>query len=186
MDIDRASLERMAATPVEEVARAALPADAVAYFDTRSLLYRRPPAEPVDFEKYFVIRFDEQEVVYATLHTVDYQREVGMYRNINLADYRGGTRIGHGEVCLDVTSSDPYFINKPFVGQTTSEKRREGYATRRLIIMNSLSRLVFGLPLYSGGAGAAAQRRWEYLTALGFTEVSEEDDRRRWRFRTPD
>lgn len=58
--------------------------------------------------------------------------------------------IWHGEI-RNVQSDNTYFVDKPFVGQTTTREKfhKQWYATRRLEYMQELSKLFFHKNLHS-------------------------------------
>jgi len=79
--------------------------------------------------------------------------------------------VGRAEIRYQVGALTDFFIDKPFVGATFTEKdrRREGLGRNRLLYMNLTSRSLFGFYLHSDTifADPSAHRMWEELVSVG-------------------
>ncbi len=110
---------------------------------------------PQNFHQYFNITHNRhpKEITFVAHQTKVYDSEKlsEAERLVYLVDILGGEHIGHGEIRFKFDSRHPFFTSKPFVGYTCTEKqfRRRGYGTRRLSIMNALTRVLFQFSLHS-------------------------------------
>jgi len=82
-----------------------------------------------------------------------------------------GEVIGWGEVRRNLTSKEDYFKDKPFVGSTHTieERRHEGLASRRLLVMRLATSAEFGLALHSDTlfSDHNARKIWEHMVRDG-------------------
>jgi hypothetical protein len=93
-------------------------------------------------------------------------------------------KTGYGEIEYNLTSDNPFFVKKPFVGYTNTEPKyvKHGLGTRRLFIMNALSLALWNLPLHSGTIIADKRSEqessetdlWNSLVMKGFARVYQE------------
>lgn len=128
-----------------------LPPEVLSHFEGRSQLYIHPrDYKPGNFTQLLQIKHFDRSTTYVARQTKKYETEIE--EDIHLVDVGpDGAEQGHGDIRKNISSDDPYFVDKPFVGQTTTEEkyRRKGLATRRLLMMNALSHTYFGLPINS-------------------------------------
>ena len=92
--------------------------------------------------------------------------------------------LGEGQVYVANIEDELYF---PVVGFTfTSKKlRRNGFGTRRLFIMDAISRFVFDEPLHSTDSPRISQKSiWEKLVAQEIAEIHQWQGVQRYKFIT--
>lgn len=90
--------------------------------------------------------------------------------------------LGEGQVYIENVEDELYI---PVVGftYTTKKFRRKGIGTRRLIVMDSVSRILFSEPLYSSTTPRLAQKSvWENLVEQESAEVYEFRGIKRYKF----
>lgn len=95
---------------------------------------------------------------------------------------RRNNYIGEGQVFIENIEDELYI---PVVGYTyTSKKFREkGYGTRRLHVMDTISRFIYEEPLYSSCTPRLAQKSiWERLVEREFAEIHEFRGIQRYKF----
>src|SRR3989344_222775 len=92
---------------------------------------------------------------------------------------------GYGKMLRRFGDTDPIWKDKPTVSELITRRvfREMGLATRRLKMMNALSRMYYGLPLYSNKYSTYAETNiWEKLVREGLAEKFQEGRDTRYRF----
>jgi hypothetical protein len=90
--------------------------------------------------------------------------------------------LGEGQVCIENVEDELYIPVVAFT-QTTRNQRKKGYGTRRLAIMNSLTKLLYDEPLFSSTSPKLKQRSvWERLVEQEYAEVFEFGGVKRFKF----
>lgn len=137
---------------IEIISADKVPPVAIDLFELCSKRFINPKDyKPGNFDAYFLIRHDSGEVTYAVQQTKTYwtgSTEI----LIDLIDLdQSGNQQGDGEIRYDPSDDRPCFKNKPFTGWTETEEnyRKRGLGRRRLLMMNALSQMLYGLPLHS-------------------------------------
>ncbi len=132
------------------------------------------------------ILHENKETPFYVVHT-DRRKTGGVLvgTDITVFDIEHGQAVGYGTV----SSYRPGASNGlPYVGytETLGGNEKEGWGTRRLRLMNALSRNYFNLPLYSSlesdGTNKLASPLWERLTQAGEAEEVTIHGRQGWRF----
>lgn len=109
--------------------------------------------------------------------------ESAYYDSIHVQDRNEKDKyLGEGQVYIENVEDELYI---PVVGftYTTRKFREKGIGTRRLIVMDSVSRILFNEPLYSSTTPRLAQKSvWEHLVEQEYAEIHEFKGIRRYKF----
>jgi hypothetical protein len=90
--------------------------------------------------------------------------------------------LGEGQVFIENVEDELYIPVVSF-SYTTKKFRRRGIGTRRLTVLNSVTRLLYEEPLYSSSTPRLAQRSvWENLVEQELAEIHEFKGVRRYKF----
>lgn len=90
--------------------------------------------------------------------------------------------LGEGQIYIENVDDELYI---PVVGFTYTSKRfrRNGFGTRRLLVMDAVSRFVFDEPLHSSSAPKLSQKSiWEKLVVKELAETHEFRGVQRYKF----
>lgn len=160
---------------IREIARKDLPQNVIEDFEGWSSRFISPESYKEDnFTHYFLIQHNhipdfktyvgEQDKIYDHL-----DENEKLEKNVYFIDMLGTEEVGHGELRFQPNGQDFYFKDRPFVGysSTEDERRRQGFATDRLLEMGAYSEMQWGLPLYSGDQNETADTVWQELIKQG-------------------
>jgi hypothetical protein len=137
-----------------------------------------------DFHQFFIVKKDDGEETHVAYQTKDFhcnervvERELYLYE-VGL----GGDKLGHAEIRYSL-SDDELRRAGPFVGFTQTEEslRRQGRGTDRLMVMNALSRTLYGRVLVSDSFPRSfmeSERCWQVLVERGIAQRHAPD---RWK-----
>ena len=147
-------------------------------------------AEKFDPNRFgFVRRIDHADggQTYLASYEKDYgQAGGGVEESTYLIDVNeAGEYCGYGEIRNSSSTDSEYLKDKPFVGYTRTEKGKsqKGFGLRRLAMMNAVSHMLYGQPLYSDTVQSdRAQRLWEALVKQGDAIKFKEGDHDRYVF----
>jgi GNAT superfamily N-acetyltransferase len=161
---------------IKDVAPAQVPRTAASLFSNESRSFTAAKALKLgDFIRLMAIEFDDGQTTYFAQHDQTYEHVESTERLVYLADINGlGRVIGSGEIRLSLTDTDPFFLNKPFVGNTATqpEFRGKGLGRRRLLAMNAATLLMYNLVLNSDTLRSApASSVWQRLVNDGLAET---------------
>lgn len=150
---------------------------------------------PENFHAIFAIPHPDGVTTLAAWQTkFDDSTFFGLETNVYLYDTtKAGEQVGKAEIRYNLTSRNPFFIAKPFVGwnETTPEHVNKGYGTRRLLVMNALCQTFFKLPLHSAERQIQSKRQahestetdlWDALVLRGLAYKYSEDGLSRYVF----
>lgn len=164
-----------------------IPKTAMHFFERMSAMFILPEKyKKGNFNSFFVIFHDDGSRTYLATQDKTYwnkQAENLVY----FADItQSGLLVGNGEMRNSTTKKSDYFKDKPFVGSTNTKEnvRRNGLGTRRLLMMNAVSQMLYGLSLNSSTTiiDNAEIRIWERLTTNGAAREYSEGKMRRFVF----
>ncbi len=168
--------------PIEMLKLEDLPQGARSFFSTLVL----PDITVVEgVGEPLVIKYDD-----ARLYGLPYQRQgikitgEGYDAMVYVVEFNNSNkRTGHGGIRRPQGSGQA-----PFVAyiETTEGFREKGYGRRRLLAMNSISKLIFGEPLDSGPAvnnrSEWVRAMWRRAVLQGLAAEYTEEGQPRWRF----
>lgn len=154
---------------IEKVSAEEIIPDAMEFFEINSTKYiYEEDYKPGNFEEFYIIKHDNGDLTYVAEQQKKYPDdgdEVDDYeKDTYFFETKGGNKIGHGELRYNISSKDEFFIGKPFVGFTDTEKdyRRTGLGKRRIIEMNAYSQMRYKLSLHSSTTiTPEAKKLWE-------------------------
>jgi hypothetical protein len=163
-----------------------VPEEAMAFFERSSSLYINfQDYKRGNFSSFFVIEYADNLKTFLAQQTKTYWNG-DMEELTHLIDLsREMSKIGHGEIRMALHNRRKYFRNKPFVGytETNSDMQGQGLGTRRLLVMNALCQMFYGLPLNSSTlVSELAKRRWERLATEGKARMYMEGKKQRFVF----
>lgn len=172
---------------IDITAQVQIPNPVMEWFEGRSALQIHPrDYRRGNFSAFYVIYHQSGDRTFAAKQTKTYDTNGDTEELVYLIDLdSNGKEEGHGEIRMNVSNDDPYFKNKPFVGYTATEDgfRRQGLGTRRLLIMNTFTQILYDLPLHSDTLITDdARRLWERLVAEGKAIKYQEGKNERFRF----
>lgn len=164
-----------------------MPSNTLAYFERRAKMYILPELyKKGNFEMLFRASLgpDDEVITHGSLQKKTINTGEGgseTYKLVDLFDTNeDNERLGRPEIVFNISSTDTYFLNKPFVGWNGTEEgcRRQGLGMRRLLLMNVLSLHLFDYPLNSDtNQQGGAKEMWEKLVSR---EVAEKYMQGRW------
>lgn len=140
---------------IKEITKQDIPTAAMDYFEHKSRSFINvDDYRPGNFEKFFVVEYDDGRKTFLAQQTKVYKEEAGTERSTYFFDMENNKILGRAELRFNIKHPkkyERYFKNKPFVGwiETEKESRREGLGRSRLRLMGAFSQALYGLPLYS-------------------------------------
>jgi len=172
---------------IDTTAQVQIPNQVMEWFEGRSSLLIDPRNYlQGNFSAFYVINHQSGDRTFAARQTKTYDTNGDTEELVYLIDVDSdGIEEGHGEIRMNISNDDPYFKNKPFVGYTETEGgfRRQGLGTRRLLMMNTFTQMLYDLPLHSDTLIADdARRLWERLAVEGKAIKYPEGQNERFRF----
>ncbi len=166
-----------------------VPPNVMEWFEVESEMFLFKDYKRGAFKELFAIQHNSGDITYAAQQIKEYpvimatgHPEIDLVEDlVYLKDLnRYGEETGYGEIIKEAKEEIPY------VGYTMTkdEYRRQGFGKRRLLMMNGLSKMLFGLPLYSGISFGHpdAKSLWEKLVAERKALKYKEDKKDRFRF----
>jgi hypothetical protein len=179
--------EYFPAGEIKEVDLAELP-EAARVLHKLAMMYLSPEKfDPDGFGPAKAIKHADGGQTYLASYEKDYGgASGGVEESTYLIDVdEAGDYCGYGEIRHSVSSDSEYFKDKPFVGYTRTEKGKgkKGLGLRRMAMMNAVSHMMYGQPLYSDTIQSEqAQRLWEALVKQGDAVKFKEGDHDRYVF----
>jgi len=143
-----------------------------------------------DFHQFFIVEpADSADKVYVAHQTKTYRGDKGVAeRLVFLVEIRDSRNMGGGEIRFKFDSQENFFKDKPFVGFTYTEYDlcKQGLGTRRIAMMNGLTKVLFGLPLHSDVFDAVRPKEsespWKIQVKFGNAVRYEYGERHRYCF----
>src|ERR1035437_9640835 len=158
-------------------------------FKSRSLMAPRD-YRPGNFSAFFLISHNSGGVTYVVQQTKIYDHKEGATETlVHIIDVdQFGNKQGDGEIRNNVSDNRAYFKNKPFVGWTETEENLRGkglgLGLRRLLMMNALSQMLYGLPLHTDTIITRSSGRiLKRLARKGKIDKYKEGERNRYVFK---
>ena len=104
------------------------------------------------YDAFFTIKHPNGDVTYLAEQTGSYDTEGDTEEMTYFVDTRESEILGYGELRNNLTNRSEDYKDKPYVGYTRTEDAhaRQGLGARRLLEMNAVSEMKYGLPLHSG------------------------------------
>ncbi|MFH1326857.1 MAG: hypothetical protein ABIH59_01890 [archaeon] len=143
---------------------------------------------PGDFYQFFIINAPASEQIHIANQTKTYSSG-GSERLVYLHELdESRSELGHGEIRLSLSNKEDSFRDKPFVGYTDTPKdlQGKGRGTNRLLIMNGLTHVMFGLSLHSdqfhNHYEKAAEGAWKRLLRENLVRKYKERESDSWRY----
>lgn len=172
---------------IDILVRAQIPTKVMDWFEGRSAMFIHPgDYKTGNFIAFYVIHHHLGDITYAARQTKTYDANGDTEDLVHVISLdSNGNEEEHAEIRNNISNTDPYFREKPFVGYTTTEEgfRNKGLGSRRLFIMNALSKMLYGFPLHSDTLiSEEAKRLWERLVEQGKAIKYKEGERGRYKF----
>lgn len=173
---------------IEEVDFGELPKEVAERMHGMAKLYLLPEKfDPDEFGPAMMVSHADGGKTYFASYEKDYREAGGgVEESTYLFDVdEGDEYAGFGEIRYSLSSDSGYFKEKPFVGYTVTEeeKSQKGLGLRRMAMMNAISRMAYGQPLYSDTVQSdQAKRLWEALVKQGDAVKFKEGDHDRYVF----
>jgi len=127
-----------------------VPTATLEIFEYRSRCFIDPATyEPLNFSALYLITHKDGSRTFAASQTKVLSN--GPEESTYVVDISDNQEIlGYSELRYCFANSRKFFRGKPFEQWSGTEKgRRGGLSTRRIFVMNALSQMIYGLPLYS-------------------------------------
>lgn len=169
---------------ITEIKESLVPKVVLDIFERKSgELISKEKYRPGNFEHYFIIKHSSGDRTYLAQQTKTYDTNKDTERLTYFVDMRGEEIVGRSELRSNISHPDPYFIDKPFVGNTRTEERfrKQGLGRRRLLAMNAYSEAMYRLPLYSDTLNRETSI-WEVLVQEGLARKFKEGKNMRYCF----
>lgn len=140
-----------------------------------------------NFSQYYVIDKYNSEQIYIAQQTKTYTKTNNNSEELTyIFETKNETKIGHGEIRYNYTSKEDFFVDKPFVGFSSTEDEflRKGYGLERLKLMNELTKSIYHLKLHSSTTiRDNARKVWsERLIKEGSAKQYFQEERERFQF----
>ncbi len=153
---------------IDELVQSQIPDKVMTWFEDRSAMLIDPRNYKTgNFTAFYIIHHRSGDITYAARQMKTYDTNGDTEDLVHLIDIdSNGNEEGQAEIRNNISNSNPYFKDKPFVGytMTTEGLRNKGLGTRRLLIMNTFSKMLYGFPLHSDTLiSEGAKRLWERL-----------------------
>lgn len=172
---------------IDALIRDQIPTKVMDWFEGRSAMSVRPgDYKTGNFIEFYIIHHQSGDTTYIARQKKTYDTSGDTEDLVHLIDLdSNGNEEGHAEIRNNITNPSPYFRDKPFVGYTKTEDmfRNRGLATRRLLIMNQITRMFYGLELHSDTLiTKEARGLWERLVGEGKAIKYKEGELDRFKF----
>jgi hypothetical protein len=165
-----------------------LPFEVLDFFENNSRQFQLfTEYQPKNFKRFMLVNYNNGDKTYIANQIKKYSSaEVdnvedlsNLIEDVNyLIDYRGEENIGHGELRYCFLNNSDVCKNKPFVGNTATEKKyqKTGLGLRRLFLLNALSKTLYNYPLNSDEIITdQAKNLWENLVKEGKAKKYKEE-----------
>jgi len=138
-------------TQIATINPEAVPSAALELFEYRSSCFIDPETyKPLNFTALYLITHKDGEHTFAARQTNNLPE--GLEQSAYIVDVgKNGEFLGYSELRYVYDNPKTFFKEKPFQQWSGTEKgfTRRGLSTRRILVMNALSQMLYGLPLYS-------------------------------------
>lgn len=167
-----------------------IPQGVMDFFEHMSCLFiKMEDHRPGNFEALFVIEHDSGDRTFVAQQTKTYSTNGDTEQLTYFVDTNSDDAvIGKSEMRRNISNKSDYYKDKPFVGSiyTLENYRKRGLGTRRLIVMNAVSQMLYGLALHSSTVVSdLAAAVWTRLVREGKARVYKEGVHDRFAF-SPD
>jgi hypothetical protein len=141
------------------------------HFESHSKLSNEEYYRLGNFSEFYLVMHSDDSKTFLARQTKTYDTNRDTEEVTYLVDIdKQNVHVGHGEIRWNISNKSDFFKNRPLVGytETYQDYRKQGLGLRRLLVMNAVSEMLYGLPLNSDILSHDNQeRRWKRLVEQG-------------------